>query len=71
MVLRYSILLAITGLSYRELSHRVACRTLIKAIELIRAQGLKHRIGEPKKFLREMNKLCIEMSYGPISSMSF
>ena len=42
---------------------RDACRTLIKAIELIRAQGLKHRIGEPKKFLREMNKLCIEMTH--------
>ncbi|MCF6180198.1 MAG: hypothetical protein L3J63_12550 [Geopsychrobacter sp.] len=42
---------------------RDACRTLIKAIELIRSQGLKHRIGEPKKFLREMNKLCIEMTH--------
>lgn len=42
---------------------RDACRTLIKAIELIRSQGLKHRINEPKKFLREMNKLCIEMTH--------
>ena len=42
---------------------RDATRTLIKAIELIRLQGLKHRMGNPKKFLREMNKLCIEMTH--------
>ncbi len=42
---------------------RDATRTLIKAIELIRLQGLKHRMGDPKKFLREMNKLCIEMTH--------
>ncbi len=42
---------------------RDATRTLIKAIELIRAQGLKHRMGDPKKFLRDMNKLCIEMTH--------
>jgi DnaJ-domain-containing protein 1 len=42
---------------------RDAARTLIKAIILIRAHGLKHRIGEPSAFIREMNKLCIEMTH--------
>jgi len=42
---------------------RDATRTLIKAIELIRSQGLKHRMGDPKKFMRDMNKLCIEMTH--------
>ncbi len=42
---------------------RDAARTLIKAIGLVRLQGLKHRMGEPKKFLRDMNKLCIEMTH--------
>lgn len=42
---------------------RDAARTLIKAIIKIRKQGLKHRISEPEKFLRDMNKLCIEMTH--------
>jgi hypothetical protein len=42
---------------------RDATRTLIKAIQLIRSQGLKHRMDEPKKFMRNMNKLCIEMTH--------
>ena len=42
---------------------RDACRTLIRAIELIRSQGLRHRISEPQKFLCAMNKLCIEMTH--------
>jgi len=42
---------------------RDATRTLIKAIDLIRDQGLKHRMGDPKKFMRDMNKLCIEMTH--------
>ena len=42
---------------------RDATRTLIQGIELIRAQGLKHRMGDPKKFMRDMNKLCIEMTH--------
>ncbi len=42
---------------------RDATRTLIKAIELIRSQGLKHRMGDPKKFRCDMNKLCIEMTH--------
>ena len=42
---------------------RDATRTLIKAIELIRSQGLKQRMGNPKKFMHDMNKLCIEMTH--------
>jgi len=42
---------------------RDAARTLIKAIILIREHGLKHRIGEPSAFMRDMNKLCIEMTH--------
>ena len=42
---------------------RDSTRTLIKAVMLIRAKGIKHRIGEPQQFLREMNKLCIEMTH--------
>jgi hypothetical protein len=47
---------------------RDATRTLIKAIELIRGQGLKHRMGDPKKFMRDMNKLCIEFALVPLCS---
>ena len=42
---------------------RDATRTLIKAIQRIRSQGLKHRMGDPRKFMRDMNKLCIEMTH--------
>ena len=42
---------------------RDATRTLIKAIMLIRAQGIKHRINDPRTFLRKVNKLCIEMTH--------
>ena len=42
---------------------RDATRTLIKAVILIRAKGIKYRIADPQKFLREMNKLCIEMTH--------
>ena len=42
---------------------RDAVRTLIKAIELIRRHGLKYRIGNPQKFLCDMNKLCMEMTH--------
>jgi len=41
---------------------RDATRTLIKAIVLIREHGLKYRIGRPENFIKEMNKLCIEMT---------
>lgn len=42
---------------------RDGVRTLIKAIVLIRRHGLKHRISDPAEFMREMNKLCIEMTH--------
>jgi len=42
---------------------RDSARTLAKAIELIREHGLRHRIRPPRYFLREMNKLCIEMTH--------
>ena len=42
---------------------RDAVRTLIKTIELIRHHGLKYRIRSPQKFLRDMNKLCMEMTH--------
>ena len=42
---------------------RDATRTLAKAIILIRRRGLKHRIRPPEEFIREINKLCIEMTH--------
>jgi len=42
---------------------RDGTRTLIKAVILIRSKGIKYRIGDPEKFLRDMNKLCIEMTH--------
>ena len=42
---------------------RDAARTLVGAIIHIRNTGLRHRIGSPEKFIREMNKLCIEMTH--------
>ncbi len=42
---------------------RDACRTLITAIKPIRRRGLKHRIGFPDQLIRDMNKLCIEMTH--------
>jgi IS5 family transposase len=44
---------------------RDACRTLLKAIELIRAQGLRHRMPKPSLLLRAINCLCIEMAHVP------
>lgn len=41
---------------------RDATRTLMKAVRLIRDQGLKHRMEEPETFLRRMNTLCIQMA---------
>lgn len=42
---------------------RDATRTLMQAIILIREQGLKHRMRTPEQFVRDMNKLCIEMTH--------
>jgi IS5 family transposase len=42
---------------------RDATRTLMKAVALIRKHGLKHRMQEPGVFIKEMNRLCIEMTH--------
>ena len=44
---------------------RDATRTLMKAIALIRDQGLRHRMEEPAVFLKRMNRLCIAMTHTP------
>jgi hypothetical protein len=42
---------------------RDATRTLMKAITLIRAAGLRHRMEEPGRFMRRMNILCMQMTH--------
>jgi hypothetical protein len=42
---------------------RDATRTLMKAVTLIRRQGLKSRMEPPAEFLRRINRLCIEMTH--------
>jgi len=42
---------------------RDAVRSILLAIITIRAQGLKHRMTEPKLLLKNMNKLCIAMTH--------
>ena len=42
---------------------RDATRTLMKAVSLIRRQGLKQRMEEPEIFLSRINKLCIQMTH--------
>lgn len=44
---------------------RDATRTLMKAIALIRDQGLRHRMEPPAVFITRMNRLCIEMTHAP------
>jgi hypothetical protein len=44
---------------------RDATRTLMKAIALIRDQGLRHRMEPPAVFIKRMNRLCIEMTHTP------
>ena len=41
---------------------RDATRTLMKAVQLIREQGLKHRMEAPESFLSRINKLCMQMT---------
>jgi len=36
---------------------------LMKAVQLIRGQGLKHRMEAPESFIRRINKLCIQMTH--------
>ena len=42
---------------------RDGARTLMKAVSLIRGQGLKHRMAEPEQFLTRMNQLALHMSH--------
>jgi len=42
---------------------RDATRTLMKALTLIRAQGLRHRMEEPAVFIRRMNILAMQMTH--------
>jgi hypothetical protein len=42
---------------------RDATRTLMKAVQLIRDQGLRHRMEEPARFMKRMNGLCIQMTH--------
>ena len=42
---------------------RDGTRTLMKSVQLIRAQGLKHRMEAPESFLRRINGLCIQMTH--------
>ena len=42
---------------------RDATRTLMKALQLIRAQGLRHRMEEPQTFLTRINRLSIQMTH--------
>jgi hypothetical protein len=41
---------------------RDGVRTLMKAVVLIRDQGLKHRMEDPEQFIRDMNRLSIDMT---------
>src|SRR5208283_255847 len=40
-----------------------ATRTLMKAVTLIRREGLKARMEPPSEFVRRINRLCIEMTH--------
>lgn len=42
---------------------RDATRTLMKATEVIRRHGLRHRMSSPKGFIKRMNRLAIEMTH--------
>lgn len=44
---------------------RDATRTLTLAVDLIRQQGLRHRMEEPALFRKRMNQLCIKMTHTP------
>jgi hypothetical protein len=49
---------------------RDATRTLMKAVTLIRREGLKTRMEPPLEFLRRINRLCIEMTHSRRKSES-
>ena len=41
---------------------RDGVRTVMNTVKLIRREGLKHRMDEPETFLREINRLSMEMT---------
>jgi IS5 family transposase len=42
---------------------RDGTRTLMKAVQRIREQGLKHRMEPPESFITRINTLCIQMTH--------
>ena len=42
----------------------------MKAVVLIRKYGLKHRMQPPAEFIKQMNRLCIEMTHARTRSES-
>ncbi len=44
---------------------RDATRTLTKAVDLIRQEGLRHRMEDPALFRKRMNQFCIQMTHTP------
>lgn len=44
---------------------RDGTRTLTLAVDLIRGQGLRHRMEAPALFRTRMNQLCIQMTHSP------
>lgn len=42
---------------------RDGCRTLCKAVLLLRQQGLKNRMRPPEDFMKKMNQMCIAMTH--------
>jgi hypothetical protein len=42
---------------------RDATRTLMQAVQLIRQQGLTHRMAQPASFITRMNQRCIKMTH--------
>jgi len=47
---------------------RDATRTLMKAVRLIRDQGLKHRMEAPESFITQINRLSIEMTHARVKA---
>jgi hypothetical protein len=41
---------------------RDAARTLLKAVQVIRRHGLRHRMSDPVEFHKQVNRLCIAMT---------
>jgi IS5 family transposase len=49
---------------------RDGTRTMMKAVILIRGQGLRHRMEAPELFIKKMNQLCIKMTHARAKSDS-